>query len=68
MVKHGALVLIALSGLAGCATHTAAPPPPPPSAEAHRYCTDQMYARRVGHARGAPSWTVYDYCLKQHQT
>ena len=60
------LVLIAVLGLPGCASDAKAPAPP--SAEAHRYCSDQMYARRVGHARGAPNWTIYDYCLKQHQT
>jgi hypothetical protein len=38
------------------------------AAQAHRYCAGQMYAQRVGHARGAPNWNVYDYCLKQHQT
>jgi hypothetical protein len=67
MAGHAALLLrvsLAVLALTGCATDT----PPPPSAETHRYCTDQMYARRVGHARGAPMWTIYDYCLKQHQT
>jgi hypothetical protein len=50
--------------LSGCATEA----PAPLSAEgAHRYCANQMYARRVGHARGAPSWNVYDYCVKQHR-
>jgi len=49
----------------GCAIQT---PAPVATQEAHRYCADQMYARRVGHARGAPSWTIYDYCLKQHET
>jgi hypothetical protein len=66
-VRSGALVLIALAALAGCATDTAQPAPLS-AEEAHRYCSAQMYARRVGHARGAPSWNVYDYCLKQHQT
>src|SRR5262249_25451960 len=60
-------ILGAVLGLAGCATDSAAPTPLS-AEEAYRYCASQMYARRVGHARGAPSWTVYDYCVKQHQT
>jgi len=66
-MRRGGLILVALLGLAGCATD-ASPPAPLSAEEAHRYCAGQMYARRVGHARGAPMWTIYDYCLKQHQT
>jgi hypothetical protein len=65
-VRSGALVLIALAALAGCATQTG-PPAPLSAEEAHRYCAGQMYARRIGHGRGAPMWTIYDYCMKQHQ-
>lgn len=66
-MRQRTLLLAGLLTLGGCATDGAAPAPM--SAEAaHRYCADQMYARRVGHGRGAPGWTVYDYCLKQHQT
>ena len=64
-MSQGGLILIATLALGACATET---PAPLSAAEAHRYCADQMYARRVGHARGAPNWTIYDYCLKQHQT
>lgn len=67
VLRQGAAILVATLALAGCATETAAPAPLG-AGEAHRYCADQMYARRVGHARGAPSWNVYDYCMKQHQT
>jgi hypothetical protein len=68
MADYAALqVLIAVLALAGCATDTAQPAPLS-AEEAHRYCAGQMYARRVGHARGAPSWNVYDYCVKQHQS
>lgn len=59
-------MLVAVLALAACGTNTSAPAPP--SAAVHRYCADQMYARRVGHGRGAPSWTVYDYCVKEHRT
>jgi hypothetical protein len=67
MMRYGTLILVALVALAGCASGSSKPAPLG-AEEAHRYCTDQMYARRVGHARGAPMWTIYDYCLKQHQT
>ena len=63
-MRRGIRILVAILALSGCATET----PAPPSQEAHRYCTDQMYARRVAHARGAPMLTIYDYCLRQHQT
>jgi hypothetical protein len=63
-MRPGGRILVALLGLAGCATDAA----PLSAEEAHRYCAGQMYARRVGHARGAPVWTIYDYCMKQHQT
>jgi hypothetical protein len=63
--RQGGQILVAVAALSGCATDT---PAPLSAEEAHRYCAGQMYARRVGHGRGAPSWTVYDYCLKQHQT
>jgi hypothetical protein len=66
-MRQSAQILLAVIGLAGCATDTA-PSAPLSAEEAHRYCAGQMYARRVGHARGAPMWTIYDYCLKQHQT
>ena len=66
-MRSGVQILVALLGLAGCATD-ATPPAAQSTEDAHRYCANQMYARRVGHARGAPMWTVYDYCLKQHQT
>lgn len=66
-MRSGVQILVALLGLAGCATDATAPASPV-AEDAHRYCASQMYARRVGHARGAPMWTVYDYCLKQHQT
>jgi hypothetical protein len=66
LIPVSALTLLAAFGLAGCATDTR-PPAPLGAEEAHRYCAGQMYARRVGHGRGAPMWTVYDYCLKQHQ-
>jgi hypothetical protein len=66
-MKQGAQILVAVLALTGCATDGAAPASMRAEA-AHRYCADQMYARRVGHARGAPTWTVYDYCLKQHRT
>jgi hypothetical protein len=66
-MRRSARILIAVLGLAGCATDTA-PPAQLSAEEAHRYCAGQMYARRVGHARGAPMWTIYDYCLKQHPT
>jgi hypothetical protein len=65
-MRQGALLLFGLLGLVGCASDGAAPGPMS-AAEAHRYCAGQMYAQRVGHARGAPNWNVYDYCLKQHQ-
>ena len=65
-MRPAALVLAAVSALAACAVDTAAPTPMSTS-ELHRYCAGQMYARRIGHARGAPSWNVYDYCLRQHQ-
>jgi hypothetical protein len=64
-MRRGTQILVAILALSGCATE---PPAPLSAEEAHRYCASQMYARKVGHARGAPSWTVYDYCLKQHQT
>jgi len=63
--RQSGQILVAVVALSGCATDT---PAPLSAAEAHRYCAGQMYARRVGHARGAPSWNVYDYCVKQHQT
>jgi len=63
--RQGGQILVAVVALSGCATDT---PAPLSAEEAHRYCASQMYARRVGHARGAPMWTVYDYCVKQHQT
>jgi hypothetical protein len=63
-MRRGTKILVAILALSGCATEA----PAPPSQEVHRYCAGQMYARRVGHARGAPMWTIYDYCLKQHQT
>lgn len=66
-VRRGAVMPIAVLALAGCATETAAPAPLSAD-EAHRYCASQMYARRVGHARGAPSWNVYDYCVKRHRS
>ena len=66
-MRHGTQILIALLALGGCASDSSTPRPLG-AAEAHRYCADQMYARRVGHGRGAPSWTVYDYCVKEHQT
>jgi len=59
-------MLVVAPALAGCATDTAQPAPLS-AEEAHRYCAGQMYARRIGHGRGAPMWTIYDYCLKQHQ-
>jgi len=62
--RRGGQILVAVAALAGCATDT---PAPLSAAAAHRYCANQMYARRVGHARGAPSWNVYDYCMKRHQ-
>jgi len=65
-MRQGTRILVTILALSGCATET--PAPPLSAEEAHRYCASQMYARKVGHARGAPSWTVYDYCLKQHQT
>jgi hypothetical protein len=66
LIRQNAQIFIAVLALAGCATDTAAPAPLSAD-EAHRYCAGQMYATRVGHARGAPNWSVYDYCLKQHQ-
>ena len=65
-MRPGVQILIALLGLTGCASDATAPSPPV-AEEVHRYCAAQMYARRVGHARGAPMWTIYDYCLRQHQ-
>ena len=65
-MRLGAFMLVVAPALAGCATDTAQPAPLS-AEEAHRYCAGQMYARRIGHGRGAPMWTIYDYCLKQHQ-
>ncbi|HEY1288750.1 MAG TPA: hypothetical protein VGF58_10535 [Burkholderiales bacterium] len=63
-MREARWIVVAMFALSGCATEA----PAPLSAEgAHRYCANQMYARRVGHARGAPSWNVYDYCVKQHR-
>lgn len=64
-MRQSAPILVAVLALTGCATD--ATRAPLSAEQAHRYCADQMYARRVGHARGAPMWTIYDYCLKQHQ-
>jgi hypothetical protein len=65
-MRQRALLLVGLLALGGCATDGAAPAPMG-AEEAHRYCAGQMYARRVGHGRGAPNWNVYDYCVKLHQ-
>ena len=51
--------------LAGCA----APPPPAPIDPAvHRRCINEMYAERATRGRGAPSWQIYDYCVKRSAT
>jgi hypothetical protein len=65
-MRRTVLLLAVLSGLAACAVDSAAPARMSAS-ELHQYCANQMYARRIGHGRGAPSWTVYDYCVRQHQ-
>ena len=58
-MKHLAPVL-ALAASA-CAAN---PPAAPVASEAqHRHCLNRMYSARSPHS--APSWTVYDYCVRQ---
>jgi hypothetical protein len=28
------------------------------------HCQAEMYTQRMARGRGAPSWTIYDYCMK----
>jgi hypothetical protein len=29
-----------------------------------RHCKGEMYSQRMARGRSAPSWTIYDYCMK----
>jgi hypothetical protein len=29
-----------------------------------RHCESEMYSQRMARGRSAPSWTIYDYCMK----
>jgi hypothetical protein len=60
-----AIVLILCTG---CAETTVLKAPQEGSAQSfesdRRHCEAQMYTQRMARGRGAPSWTIYDYCMK----
>jgi hypothetical protein len=29
-----------------------------------QHCAGEMYTQRMARGRSAPSWTIYDYCMK----
>jgi hypothetical protein len=29
-----------------------------------QHCKGEMYSQRMARGRSAPSWTIYDYCMK----
>jgi hypothetical protein len=30
-----------------------------------QHCKGEMYSQRMARGRSAPSWTIYDYCMKE---
>jgi hypothetical protein len=51
-----------------CSETTMLKAPDQRSAEAiqadRRHCEGEMYSQRMARGRSAPSWTIYDYCMK----
>ena len=52
---------------AACAEQTQFTKPGVTAAQAEqdrRHCLGTMYSERTAHGKGAPNWSIFDYCMK----